>query len=438
LGLLIDDLRSAIIDSMREVVITGLGIVSPIGVGREPIWDALTARRSGVRPLAHLASARWVAPWGGEVTGFEPKEFIQPRKSIKVMSREIQLASAAAEMAWQDAGLAEANIDPDRFGVIGAAGLLYCELEELVEPFKAWIAHEQFDVRRWSQRAMGEMYPLWMLKYLPNMPACHIGIRYDARGPNNTIALGDVSSLLAIAEGADMIRRDLADVMIVGGTGSRINVTDLMWHRGAGVSRDGVAEPAAVCRPFDLRRSGMVYGEGAAKLVLESRDHAERRGVRPLARVAGFARRYEASAESLRPTGDAIRRAIQAALADARLESYHVGHVNAHGQSTLDDDRAEAQAIRAALGEVPVTAPKSFFGNLGHGSGAVELAVSLVALAHGVIPPTLNYDTPDPECPVNVVAQSRPVESHTFVALNHNTTGQAAAMVVTALSANDQ
>src|SRR4029077_20276027 len=114
---------------------------------------------------------------------------------------------------------------------------------------------------------------------------CHVGIRYDARGPNNTIAQGDVSSLLAVAEGADIIRRDLADIVIVGGAGSRINVTDLMWHAGASVSRNGCGEPASVCRPFDLKRSGMVYGEGSAQLVLESRDHAERRGVRPMARV---------------------------------------------------------------------------------------------------------------------------------------------------------
>ncbi len=272
---------------MREVVITGLGIVSPIGVGREQVWEAITARRSGVAALPELAAAGWLAPWGGAVRDFDPKEFIQPRKSIKVMSREIQLASAAAEMAWQDAGLAEATIDPERFGVIGAAGLLYCELEELDQPFKSWVNHEHFDIERWSRLAMGEMYPLWMLKYLPNMPACHIGIRYDARGPNNTIALGDVSSLVAVAEAAEMIRRDLADVMIVGGTGSRINVTDLTWHAGARLARgdacDIAADPAAVCRPFDRTRSGMVYGEGAAEFVLESRDHAERRGVRPLA-----------------------------------------------------------------------------------------------------------------------------------------------------------
>jgi 3-oxoacyl-[acyl-carrier-protein] synthase II len=177
----------------REVVITGIGIVSPIGVGREQVWSAIEAGRSGVRPLPHLATAGWVAPFGAEVVDFDPKELIQPRKSIKVMSREIQLASAAAELAWQEAGLSETPIDPDRLGVIGAAGLLYCELEELRLPFLAWVKQTDFDIEAWSRQAMGEMYPLWMLKYLPNMPACHIGIRYDARGPNNTISEGDVS-----------------------------------------------------------------------------------------------------------------------------------------------------------------------------------------------------------------------------------------------------
>lgn len=419
--------------SEREVVITGLGIVSPIGVGRDPVWDAITSRRSGVRPLPHLATAGWLAPFGGEVTGFDPKELIQPRKSIKVMSREIQLACAAAELAWQDAGLAQATLDPDRFGVVGAAGLLYCELEELRIPFVEWVKQRDFDIHRWSREAMGEMYPLWMLKYLPNMPACHIGIRYDSRGPNNTIAEGDVSSLLAIAEAADVIRRDQADLMIVGGTGSRLNITDSLWHAGARLARDGAGDPAAVCRPFDARRNGLVYGEGAAQIVLESRDHAERRGVRPLARVAGAACRYESTAESQRPTGSAIRRAIQAALAAARLESFHIGHVNTHGASTREDDAAEAQAIRQTLGNVLVTAPKSFFGNLGHGSGMVELAISLLAMPHGVVPPTLNYEMPDPECPVNVVTGLQPTDRPAFMALNHNTTGQAAAVVISGM-----
>ena len=158
---------------------------------------------------------------------------------------------------------------------------MYCELEELRIPFVEWIKQEDFDIHRWSRKAMGEMYPLWMLKYLPNMPACHIGIRYDARGPNNTIAEGDVSSLLAVAEAADVIRRDQADVMIVGGTGSRINVTDLMWHarRTAGLRtascRSGRGLPAVRC---GAERHG-VRRRGGANRARKPR-HAERRGVR--------------------------------------------------------------------------------------------------------------------------------------------------------------
>jgi 3-oxoacyl-[acyl-carrier-protein] synthase II len=415
----------------REVVITGLGIVSPIGIGRAAVWESISARRSGIRWQRDLAEAGWLAPFGGDISDFDPKELIQPRKSIKVMSRDIQLASAAAELAWQDAKLGEATLDPDRFGVVGAAGLMYCDLEELRIPFLEWVKQEDFDIHRWSRRAMGELYPLWMLKYLPNMPACHIGIRYDARGPNNTIAEGDVSSMMALGEAADVIRRGDADVMIVGGTGSRLNISELIWHCGARMACNGKPDPAQICRPFDAERSGMVCGEGAAQLVLESREFAERRGARPLACVEAVASRSE-SALSLQPTGDAIRRAIRAALDSAGIETKDIGHVNAHGQSTREDDPIEARAIRETLGDVPVTALKSYFGNLGQGSGMVELAISIIALGKGVVPPTLNYETPDPECPVNVATEMLPTDKIAFVKLNHNATGQAAAVVIAA------
>jgi 3-oxoacyl-[acyl-carrier-protein] synthase II len=417
----------------REVVITGVGIVSPIGVGREAVWNAIQSRQSGVRPIAQLATAGWIAPFGGEITDFDPKELIQPRKSIKVMSRDIQLASAAAELAWQDSCLSQATLDPERFGVVGAAGVMYCDLEELRGPFLEWIKADDFDIHRWSRDAMGELYPLWMLKYLPNMPACHIGIRYDARGPNNTIAEGDVSSLLALSEAADVIRRGHADVMIVGGTGSRINVSDLMWHSGARLATNGKLPPAAVCRPFDAGRNGQVNGEGAAQIVIETREHAQRRGARIMARIAGSAMRFEPAAEGKEPTGDGIARAIRAALAAADVKPGDIGHVNAHGNSTREDDPIEARAIRETLGDVPVTAPKSYFGNLGQGSGMVELVVSLLAMSKDVVPPTLNYETPDPECPVNVVTSTQPAKQPAFVKLNHTAMGQAAAVVITAM-----
>ncbi|HEX3600102.1 MAG TPA: beta-ketoacyl-[acyl-carrier-protein] synthase family protein [Lacipirellulaceae bacterium] len=417
----------------REVVITGLGIVSPIGVGREAVWDSIVARRSGVRMQPDLASAGWIAPFGAPISDFDPKALIQPRKSIKVMSRGIQLASAAAELAWQDAKLGEATLDPERFGVVGAAGIMYCDLEELKGPFQEWIKQEDFDIHRWSRNAMGELYPLWMLKYLPNMPACHIGIRYDARGPNNTIAEGDVSSLLAVSEAADVIRRGHADVMIVGGTGSRINLSDMMWHRGARLALNGKPDPAQICRPFDAERSGMVCGEGAAQIVLENREFAERRGVKPLALIAGIASRTESAAVGQQPTGDAIRRAILAALAAAERKPSEIGHVNAHGLSTREDDPIEARAIRSTLGDVPVTALKSYFGNLGQGSGMVELAVSVMALEKGVVPASLNYETPDPDCPVNVATETVATKQRSFVKLSHNAMGQAAAVVIDAI-----
>jgi 3-oxoacyl-[acyl-carrier-protein] synthase II len=205
-----------------------------------------------------------------------------------------------------------------------------------------------------------------------------------------------------------------------------------MWHRGARLARDGKFPPDAVCRPFDAERSGQINGEGAAQIVIETREHAERRGARIMGLLAGSATRYEPVADGLQPTGRAIGRAIRAALAAAEIEPPDISHVNAHGNSTLEDDPIEARAIRDALGDVPVTAPKSFFGNLGHGSGMVELVISLLAMSRGVVPPTLNYETPDPDCPVNVVTEIQPAKGRAFVKLNHNATGQAAAVVVSA------
>jgi len=379
--------------------------------------------------MPELEDAGWVAPFGGTLPEFDPKSLIEPRKSIKVMSHDIQMASAAAELAWREAGLPDAAIDPERFGTVGAAGIMYCDLEELRGPYVEWLKEEDFDIHRWSREAMGELYPLWMLKYLPNMPACHIGIRYDARGPNNTIASGNVSSILALCEAADVIRRDHADIMLVAGTGTRINISWAIWHYAARMAQNGEADPAEVCRPFDADRSGMVCGEGSAVLVLESREHADRRGANAIARIAGFGMCSQTTAD-WSTSGDAIRRTIRAALASAGMQANDLSHVNAHGLSTREDDPVEAHAIRDELGDLPVTAPKSFFGNLGQGSGMVELAVSLMALEHGVLPPTLNYETPDPNCPVNVVADMQRADKSAFIKLNYNPSGQSAAIVV--------
>lgn len=414
----------------REAVITGVGVVSPIGIGREAFWRSLLERRSGVRPLPHFSGTDLAVQFGGEVTDFDPKEFVTPRKSLKVMSRNIQLGFTAAELARQDACLQPGTVDPERFGVVLGSDTIYLEPEELIEAFQCCVADGKFDFPKWGSRALGEMYPLWMLKYLPNMPACHIAIAQDARGPNNTITLGEVSSLLAIAEAQRVIERGQADVMISGGTGSRLHPLSWVFRLQNNASRR-FADPAAACRPFDADRDGMVNGEGAAAFVIESRQHAENRAASILATIRSYGSAFEAPSQER--TGRAIVASIGQALSAAELTADQLGHVNAHGISTVPDDAVEARAIREAIGSASVTAPKSFFGNLGAGSGAVEMAASVLAINAGEVPATLNYERPDPACPVEVIhGSSYHTNRKAALVLNQASTGQAVALTIEA------
>ena len=231
----------------------------------------------------------------------------------------------------------------------------------MIDLYRATDNQGEFDFTRWKE-GMREMYPLWMLRYLPNMAACHIGIFHDARGPTNSIVEGDVSALLTIIEAADVVARGHADVMLAGASSTMLSPVDLVWHAGARMSRNN-ARPTEACRPFDAERDGAVWSEGATMFVLESRTHAQQRGAKPQASILGYGRRCEASSGSKKPTGQAIRQAIDAALAMSHVPASEIGHVNAHGLGTVEDDAIEARAIQLALGEVPVTAPKSFFGN---------------------------------------------------------------------------
>lgn len=420
---------------MPDVLITGVGLVSPIGIGVDAVWNALEARQSGIRTIEEFAKVGWIAPFGGQVVDFEGKKYVQPRKSLKVMAREIQLAFVAGEFAWADAGLESAEVDPERVGVVGGAGLLYCGLEELAAPLAESLNEDGVvDLVEWGQRGMRQLFPLWMLKYLPNMAACHVGIRRQAFGPTNTISLGDVSSLLAIGEAAAVIERGAADVMLAGGTSTRLDLTDLMFHGGAGLSRhDG--DPAGACRPFDADRQGFVAGEGAAYFVLESRDHAERRGYaqrggEAWGQLGAFSTRTEPSIESRQPTGTAIKNATTEALSRSNVSVNDLAMVKAHGSGRPETDAMEAATLASIVGETPVTAPTSYVGSSGAAGGAVELALALIGWRHGLVPATLNYETPDPACPVNVSAKHRAAEGEAMLALNYALTGQAVAAVI--------
>jgi 3-oxoacyl-[acyl-carrier-protein] synthase II len=413
----------------REVVITGLGVVTPIGIGREAFWRSLASGQSGVRRSEMLAKVGFPVQIAAEVLDFDGKQFVTPRKSLKVMCREIQLAYASAMLAMQDAGLTAAALDHDRFGCVLGCDMLYCENEDVEDVFRGCIVDGEFDWQRWGDNFPSKIFPLWMLKYLPNMAACHIGIALDARGPNNTITLGDASSLLAISEAAHVVARGHADVMLAGGTGSRLNVTPLAY-RGEKLLSHRQDEPEKASRPFDAARDGMVNGEGAGILVLESREHAEARGANILCRFIAGASSFLAPTDGALNSEQAIRNAIQGAVARAGLLPQQIGHINAHGLSTKVEDQHEASAIAATLGAVSVFAPKSYFGNLGTGSGAIELAASVLALANKEVPATLNFATPDPACPVNVNRAPLRDRPGAALCLNQSSSGQAAAIVI--------
>ncbi len=417
----------------REIVITGVGIVSPIGIGVEAFWRALLAGESGIRPIDRFDSSGLTVRFGGQIPAFDPKLYVRPRKSLKVMSREIQLGFAAADLAMADADLAGDRIEPERFGVVCGNDMIYADLEDLETAYRrSRTADGGFSYPQWSEAIHEELHPLWLLKHLPNMTASHIAIAQDARGPNNTIVLGDVSGLLAVAEAASVIERGWADVMLAGGAGCRLHPTALVARGSAQLSKRSDDFQAA-CRPFDRDRDGLVNAEGAGVVVLESREHADRRGARIRGRLLATAARCEPRQRQDPPTGRGVRLVLREVLNRAGLEAAGLGHVNAHGLSTIPTDRAEAQAIAAELGDIPVTAPKSSFGHAGAGGGLLELAVSLLAVEAGVIPPTRNYETPDPDCPIHVIHEGplagRP---RTAISLNFGSMGQAAAVAIAA------
>jgi 3-oxoacyl-[acyl-carrier-protein] synthase II len=416
--------------SQHEIVITGVGMASPIGIGKQAFWHALCQRRSGIRRLDLFESPSLPPPFGGVVADFDPKQYVRPRKSLKVMSREIQLGFAAADLAYVDAGLEQRPVDPERLGVIFGSDMLPCELPELAGAFQACLVAGKFDFRRWGTSALSTMYPLWMLKYLPNMPACHIGISKDARGPNNSITVADASSLLALAEAARVLERGQAEVIIAGGVGSQIHPAYLIRMHAAGLSQRS-GDPAAASRPFDALRDGLVLGEGAGAFIVETRRSAEARKAPILALVRGYASAFEPTHNGQLPQGTALRRAIVAALAEAKLGPTEIGYVTAHGISSPAADRIEAEAIRETLGDVPVTAPKSYFGHLGPASGSLETIVSVLAFQHGRVPPTLNYEEPDPRCPIQVIhGEPMPLDLPTALILSYTRHGQAAAVVL--------
>ncbi len=353
------------------------------------------------------------------------------RKALKMMCRETQMAVAAAELALASAALGEGALEPQRSGVVLGSDYMLTIPEDYVDGMrKCTGADGEFDFEDWGTDGLGQMTPLWMLKYLPNMPASHIAIINDLRGPNNSLTLREASSNMAIGEAFTTIARGHADVMLAGATGTRILPMQAIHAMQTEELADDDCDPATASRPFDKNRLGMVAGEGAGVVVLEERSRAEARGATIYGEVLGIGSSMVADRQLRGDTQQALAGAMAACLKHSEVAASEVGHVNAHGLATGQSDRAEAAAIRATLdGDVPVAALKSYFGNLGAGSGAVELAASLLAMQHGQLPGVLNYQTPDPECELNVATGAQSPGA-SFLNLSVTPQGQASVLAV--------
>jgi 3-oxoacyl-[acyl-carrier-protein] synthase II len=419
-------------------VITGMGVITPIGIGLSTFWDALIQGQSGVHTIEAFDPAGLPTRFAGEVRGYDAKKFVpsSQRKNLKIMARDIQLAVGAAKLAIEDAGLWEHRPEPNRFGVEFGASMASSDLNELAPSAQGSGSAQGIDYKKWGAMAMSAMPPLWMLKYLPNMPACHISILYDLQGPNNSITQSEAASTLAIGEAYRIVARGAADLMLAGGCDSKVHPLMMIRFGLLEISSKRNDSPEQACRPFDADRDGVVPAEGAGALVLESLEHARSRGAKIYAEVVGFGSGCDAIgvSRSAADEGMGLRVAIQSALRDAAMAPRDIGYYNAHGVSTRDGDRIEVRSLRAAIGdqalEIPVSAHKSNMGNTVAACGAIEFVAGTLALHHGVIPPTINYVRPDPECPVSVVSGSpQQLQKRSFLSGNVTRLGQAAALI---------
>ena len=378
----------------RRVVVTGMGCVTPVGNDRMTTWEALCRGRSGIAPITAFDPSDLPSRIAGEVKGFDPVAALGA-KEVRRTSRPIQLAMVAAREAVGDSGL---DITPmaEDVAVIIASGVGGIDLVE-----KATLAYHRGGYRRVSAFTATAM--------LVDMPAGMVATDLGARGPNFAVVSACASGAHAIGEAAEQIRRGDAVAAVAGGTEGAITEVGMAMFCVIGALSRRNAEPERASRPFDRDRDGFVASEGAAVVVLEEREHALRRGARVHAELVGYAATADAGhVTQPEAQGLSARRCIERALARAGRAPSEVGYVNAHGTGTPLNDVAETRALKGALGDharrVPVSSTKSMTGHLTGASGALEAIVTVLALAEGFLPPTINLDHPDPDCDLDHVA----------------------------------
>jgi 3-oxoacyl-[acyl-carrier-protein] synthase II len=393
----------------RRVVVTGMGCVTPLGARVDQLWKNLVAGASGVGYTTVFDASRFPTKISAEVRDWDIDDEGRHEQLWGRVHRHTRFAAGAALQAMRDAGLAEGlPADPTRLGVYLGSGEGNQDFAAFMRMMAAALEDETLDVAGFTKEGLETLQPLNEVEQDPNMPAAHVASLFDAQGPNLNCLTACAASSQAIGEAVELVRRGEADVMLSGGTHSMIHpfgITGFNLLTALSTRND---EPTRASRPFDNDRDGFVIGEGSAMVVLEELEHARRRGATIHGEILG----YGSTADAYRitdthPEGRGAAACIGLALADARLTPADIGYINAHGTSTSVNDRVETLAIKKVFGELayktPVSSTKSMMGHLIAAAGATELIVCMLAIRDGILPPTINYETPDPECDLDYV-----------------------------------
>jgi 3-oxoacyl-[acyl-carrier-protein] synthase II len=434
--------------SAARVVVTGLGAVSPLGLTAQDLWAGLSGGRCGLGRIRAFNPTGFPCELAGEVPEYRIQDRVPRsyRKAVKLMCRDIELAVMAAGEAIAASGLVtkgidpeKVNVDPTRMAINVGAGIICCELPELAPAAAVSTTDGRFDLRQWGKEGLDLVTPLWLLKYLPNMLACHIGIIHDIQGPSNTITCGEAAGQLAIGEAAQVVARGDADIAVAGAAEAKVNqlvmVRQYLLRRAVSLHD---ADPATSCRPFDAQACGSIFSEGAGMVVLESLEHARARGARILAEVAGIGYSHSICPGYVRlePDGRSIQIAAEKAMSDAEIGPEDIDLVIPHGTGVPKDDLAEAKGLAAALGpavgKVPVWPTKSMIGTTGAASGALDVVAAVQAMGEGVIPPAKNFERPADGCRLSVLTQRRAGPIRHALCCSYTFGGQTAAVALKA------
>ena len=432
--------------SSPRVAITGLGAITPLGLTSSEMWSGLCSGKTGIDTISAFDPVGFTCKIAGQAPEYKIRDFVPKshRKATKLMSRDIELSVIAAQEALIQSGLITKGIDPEnininpqRMGINLGAGLISCDLVELAPAVAASITDGKFDIRKWGKDGLEQVTPLWLLKYLPNMLACHIGIIHDIQGPSNSITCAEVGAHLAIAEAAQVIARGSSDYAVAGGAEAKVNpivmIRQCLLKRATSENNDN---PDSACRPFDANAKGSVFGEAAGVVILENLENANKRNAKILAEIIGTGHSNSINPEyqHIESDGYGLQIAIEKALADAKIEPEQLDLIIPHGTGIPSDDLAESKAIEAALGKaitnIPVWPTKSMLSNTGAAGGALDVITAVYAMNERKIPAAKNCDAKAEGCNLDITNKTLEKEINYALCCSYTYGGQTAAVVL--------